>query len=70
MWVPKWGEMFLSLPQKENMTAPKAKAERKLSFTFDEAVEFFGSNCSDDLRATRVSDPEVWEAAVRGLQRA
>lgn len=70
VWVPKWGEMFLSPPQKENMTAPKAKAERKLSFTFDEAVEFFGSSCSDELRATRVSDPEVWEAAVRGLQRA
>ena len=70
VWVPKYGEMYLSAPAKENMTAPKAKCERKFSFTFDEAVAFMGGASTDELRAIRQDDAEMWEAVVRGLVRA
>lgn len=70
VWVPKWGEMLLSAPAKENMTAPKAKCERKVSFTFAEAVAFAAASTEDELRQTREADLEVWEAFLRGLARA
>lgn len=70
VWVPTFNEMWLGAPAKENMTPPKSRSERKISFTFDEAVAFVGSSTTEDLRTVRDEDAEVWEAVVRGLARS